>query len=90
MSYLPFRILGNGEPEPEPRGPRTDSDFRDWCYLHNRAEPLREGDFRLCGECGHVWRTREDFLADVEAGCREAGVPMDPDQPFCPLCTHEF
>lgn len=83
MSYVPFRILGEPEPEPE-------RNMDDWCAWHNRPEPLTENDFRLCGECLHVWRTRDEFLADVEAACREAGVPMDPDLPFCPLCTHDW
>jgi len=60
------------------------------CYSHHRVELSEPGDFRACFECGHIWRTRDEFLADVEVGCREADVPMDPDQPFCPLCVHDF
>ena len=67
-----------------------DAGLTDWCYSHGRFEPPAEGDFKVCFECSHIWRTRDEFLADVEVGCREAGVPMDPDLPFCPLCTHDF
>ena len=76
--------------------PLTEAEVRaaieagEWCDWHHRIEPLREGDFRVCFECGHVWRTREEFLADVERESRAAGVEPDPDQPFCPLCCHDF
>lgn len=53
------------------------------------------GDFKLCGECYHVWRTQAEFEND----CRELaksmsmgamGSPVDLDPPFCPLCSHDF
>jgi hypothetical protein len=68
----------------------SDPPSTDHCFAHGVDEPLRPGDYRICFECGHVYRTREDFLAEVAKGCAEAGVPSDPEQPFCPLCTHDF
>lgn len=56
----------------------------DWCHWHHRPEPLRPGDFKLCFECGHVWRTREEFEADVRRESAAAGVEPDLDQPFLP------
>lgn len=76
--------MSNNEPMPGP----------DWCAIHNRSEPLRDGDFKVCGECFHVWRTRAGFMLDVT---REYGtdptwdVPTDPAKVYaCPLCTHDF
>lgn len=35
------------------------------CYWHGH-EPAQDGDYKVCGECGHVWRTEAEFVADVE------------------------
>lgn len=41
------------------------------CAVHRRLEPDRPGDYKTCGECFHVWRTREEFVADVARVRRE-------------------
>jgi hypothetical protein len=30
---------------------------RSWCYGCMRCEPLHDNDYRVCGECMHVYRT---------------------------------
>jgi hypothetical protein len=76
----------------------------DYCFSHDRVEPTQDGDYRACGECGHVWRTEADFVTDVlidrahfEADYvrYERAMPPDfeyaaQDQWFCPLCTHDL
>lgn len=37
----------------------------DWCMIHNRSEPVRPGDYRICGECWHVFRTAEELVAET-------------------------
>jgi hypothetical protein len=74
------------------------------CQIHNAPEPSLPGDYRACGECWHVWRTHEEYVADVAAMDRQmneyevADTGMwgpawntDPDElAFCPLCSHDF
>lgn len=74
------------------------------CAIHHRHEPTMDGDYRSCLECCHVWRTEQEFIADVmadranhtEAALRYEGITIPEDttdprlQPFCPLCTHDF
>jgi hypothetical protein len=74
------------------------------CEFHKRYEPERDGDYKCCIECGHVWRTEQDFLADVLRARKEhalatlkyEGVELPPDttdplsERICPLCTHDF
>lgn len=64
----------------------------DLCFVHGVAEPLRPGDFRLCAECGHVWRTIEDYVQDVRELCLDMHwpLPTEQDLPFCPLCSHDW
>lgn len=63
----------------------------EWCSWHHQVEPSLPGDFKACFECGHVWRTRAAFEADCEWAAWEHGVPFPhADQPFCPLCIHDF
>src|SRR5262249_19048980 len=50
---------------PEPR--RVDKKIvepghPDWCYSHNAAEPLEPSDYSTCGECGHVFRTKQELI----------------------------
>lgn len=35
------------------------------CFWHGH-EPPAPGDYKVCGECGHVWRTEAEFVADVD------------------------
>lgn len=65
------------------------------CFVHGCPEPSLPGDFRSCFECGHVWRTRDDYVADLAASVAEMQWPMpantgSDDLPFCPLCTHDW
>ena len=73
-----------------------------FCYIHGVCEPDLPGDYRACGECGHVYRTVWDLLTEellfwrrgVMGGwvdSMEVGPLGDPDRIFsCPLCTHDF
>jgi hypothetical protein len=75
------------------------------CAIHRAYEPSAPGDYSACGECLHVWRTEQDFIDDVladrvnhaEAMLRYEGIIVDTaaygpplEQPFCPLCSHDF
>jgi hypothetical protein len=74
------------------------------CAFHYVIEVDRPDDYKSCGECLHVWRTEADFVRDVEqdrersrvATLKYEGLDLGPDtsppqdQPFCPLCTHDF
>jgi hypothetical protein len=74
------------------------------CAIHHRYEPDRDGDYKSCVECAHVWRTELDFVTDVLRARREhaaatlkyEGVELPPDtsdprlEHICPLCTHDF
>lgn len=33
-----------------------------WCYIHNQCEPLRPTDYKVCGECFHVFRTEGELI----------------------------
>jgi len=73
-----------------------------FCFVHAAYEPDLPGDYRVCGECCHVYRTMWDLLlaelhfwrSGVMAGwVHPLEVPPfgDPDRIFaCPLCTHDF
>lgn len=59
------------------------------CFFHG-DEPIPEDAFLVCRECGHAWPTRGDFFQDVEALLGPRTTEALEDQPFCPLCTHDF
>lgn len=75
----------------------------DVCYTHHRREPELPGDYKVCGECCHVWRTEIEFRTD-EANAHNSLLATYPNSyPFmkpedvvpgevysCPLCTHDF
>lgn len=74
----------------EPPGP-------DWCYYHERDEPVPEDGcvFRICGECFHLFRTAEDLmqqhsleLAKLKLERRTA--PSVEAIYACPFCAHDF
>jgi hypothetical protein len=67
------------------------------CYMHHVDEPST-GAFRVCGECGHVYRTAED-LRMAWADAQDApGFGLSPDAAAppaeqiyaCPLCAHDW
>ena len=71
---------------------------RQSCFFHG-PELLMDGDYRMCGECGHIWRTKEDlerdvvwlhYRLDVDAGQAPSPVPAMEEVFACPLCTHDF
>lgn len=76
----------------------------DMCAIHDQREPSLPGDYKTCGECGHVWRTEADFVrtvltnyeAHITATLLYAGTQLGPyrgdprEQPYCPACTHSF
>jgi len=41
---------------------RDDAPCLGWCYIHNQCEPLRPTDYRVCGECFHVFRTEAELI----------------------------
>lgn len=54
------------------------------CQIHRVPEPDKPGDFRTCLECQHVWRTEQEFIADVlaaEAAHRKAAETYGDGQP---------
>jgi hypothetical protein len=69
----------------------------DVCFWHG-YEPMRDGDYHLCGECWHVWRTQADFAADVRKLGDDLVWSYRPDSELtpdstvlsCPLCAHDW
>ena len=59
------------------------------CFWHG-YEPTRPGDYRACGECLHVWRTRDAYVASVHQLCREMRWPEVDELDMCPLCSHDW
>lgn len=57
------------------------------CYLHG-LEPIPDGAYLVCHECGHCFDTREDL---ERLALSEVNYTGDVDElRFCPLCTHNF
>jgi hypothetical protein len=64
-----------------------------WCHAHHRDEPDLPGDYRSCGECGHVYRTEADLLAehnDLAAEIDLTSATSGAEVYTCPLCAHDF
>ena len=72
----------------------------DNCWHHGH-EPIPEGAYRVCGECGHCFATEADLSQadfDVRHKAYLAGftdsyptVLRSGEQIYsCPLCTHDF
>lgn len=72
------------------------------CFWHG-DEPAREGDYRICHECGHIWRTETEFRTDEAHAFNEfmrthgdditrmTPTDVDPAKVYsCPLCAHDF
>lgn len=62
----------------------------DGCWHHGH-EPIPEGAYLVCGECGHCYVTEADLI--------ETERQLYPDLPVrasaatmwaCPLCAHDF
>jgi hypothetical protein len=62
-----------------------------YCWSHEACEPVREGDYLVCGECFHIFRTPEE-LVDALMATSEPGRqrPKAEDIFFCPHCIHDF
>lgn len=72
----------------------------EWCEYHHKYELNEIGDYRSCGECGHVFRSpkelREEFY--MMAVAPELRRWWDRFSPLfwaknvfsCPLCGHDF
>lgn len=55
----------------------------------DKHEPERRGDYRICGECGHIFRTEADLIAEDDKWEMRPGKTGDTIY-MCPLCTHDF
>lgn len=74
------------------------------CQIHHVIEVYLHGrDYKVCGECWHVWPTEADFRRDCEALAMEMNTspwrgndpewttPDDLSKVYsCPLCSHDF
>lgn len=74
------------------------------CWSHNVDELDQPGDYRVCGECWHIFRTEEDLLQankDLLEAMRiatpkhlryQVPVPEASGERIysCPFCTHDF
>lgn len=59
----------------------------DWCYYHNRSEPVGPDDI-VCGECFHTFTPDELVEAWNALGTHKI---TDASQArSCPLCIHDF
>lgn len=61
----------------------------DECFWHGPERP-RVTDYRVCGECGHRWRSAGEWVAAVHQLCREMSWPVVDDCDFCTYCAHSF
>lgn len=70
-----------------------------WCYGCMRCEPSREGDYLVCGECMHVFRTEAELVEqDLTVAQRVAEwmgagelLPRSASEIIvCPVCAHDF
>jgi hypothetical protein len=59
-----------------------------WCCICNQHEPSLDTDYHRCFECGHVYRSAEELLAEfrAEGGSAETAAMV----PGCPRCLHDF
>lgn len=65
-------------------------DVTDYCFVHGVNERPRRGDYRLCYECNHIYRSSfELWLACVR---RSWGKWSSFGRQIyvCPLCQHTF
>lgn len=89
-------------PEFDPMCQEGDQD-NDWCFSHNRREPVDENTYRVCGECFHVFQTEADLirdhnaeLADMRSRHSDDAAREMPDATSgetivtCPHCVHDF
>lgn len=77
----------HGPTKPEPDTCPGCAGF-DWCYIHNRREPMVPGGI-ACGECWHVYANEQELIDAHNAwdGPQVTSV----EQIFsCPLCVHDF
>lgn len=60
------------------------------CHIHNEDERDRPGDYRVCGECWHVFRTATELVRVYrETSQIKLPIYIDPDMiDFCPYCAH--
>lgn len=64
----------------------------DQCWFHGE-EPIPDGCYKVCYECGHAFATAEDLLEAERQICAQVGttpVEKAEDVEICPLCTHSF
>ena len=64
------------------------------CYFHG-DEPVSEGAYRVCFECGHCYPTADHLLNAYNTEAARYDLPHTPavrpsDIDFCPLCTHDW
>jgi hypothetical protein len=64
------------------------------CLIHLVDEP-DEPNYRICGECRHVFRTVEELVNEERENYRWSTVTVvdgheEPPMYACPLCTHDF
>jgi hypothetical protein len=65
-------------------------------YAHDLDEPMLPGDYRVCLECRHVYRTPQELEEAYDlamASFTENGVKVLPPAggiDCCPYCGHDF
>lgn len=53
------------------------------CAVHHVVEASEPGDYMMCNECWHVWRTEAAFQADLALAPVRVGLSLS----SCPLCA---
>ena len=62
------------------------------CQIHFVMEISDENTYRECGECWHVFQTKDDLQREHDRLVAELDLtPADADDVYvCPFCAHDF
>lgn len=74
---------------------RADGICNSMCMIHMECEPSREGDFKVCSECLHVFRTPKELVdlhmeVLISINSKSFIRPAAAEIQTCPVCTHDF
>lgn len=67
---------------------RTDGSM---CFICHMFETFDGGEpYEVCFECGHVFRTPAEIVAEYERDVDWIWDRAPSEIPFCPMCLHDW